>query len=417
MHLCSPRFWKSAINEVKKGRINVSLIDESVSHVLEAKFRLGLFEDPRWPDAEKARERTASPFSLGQAQKLAEESLVLVKNENQYLPLDRSKVKKVAIVGPNADNWRHQAVCTHDYNRSDIVTIVDAFKAVFPNGSVVYEKGCGIEHNEHGNATAALAAIESSDVAIVVIGDMSSFFAEKKSTGTLELQGEQLEFLGKVVALKKPFILNVLSSKPLVIPRAIRDNATAIMWQFCPGMHGGTAFLRIVLGEISPSGRLSISIPDNVGQHPVYYNQIRGQHGHDYVDIKRDPEWAFGYGLLYSNVTYENAKLDHESYLATDTIHVSVTVHNPGAFDVSEVIQVYISDLITSVTWADIELKGFKRVDLKNGERRTVDIAIPASECSIVNGDDVRVVEPGEFEARVGKSSNNILFKLPFTIG
>jgi beta-glucosidase len=223
------------------------------------------------------------------------------------------------------------------------------------------------------------------------------------------------EFLNAVIATKKKFILIVIGQKPLVIPDNVREAASAIIWQFCPGNMGGRAAARAIFGEVNPSGRLTISIPRHVGQQPCYYYPPRSWHG-GYADFPMAPAWVFGFGLGYSNIEYESAKLDGTLYSENEEIIVSVVIQNNGKYDAAEVIQVYVHDVVTSVTWPEHQLKGFKRQNISAGQKLTVDIVIKASDCWLINQEAKRVVEPGAFEIQVGKASNDIKFKLPFTI-
>jgi beta-glucosidase len=191
--------------------------------------------------------------------------------------------------------------------------------------------------------------------------------------------------------------------------------ASAIFWQFCPGNFGGRTAARAVFGEINPSGRLSISIPRHVGTQPCYYYRFRSGHGR-YSDFSAPTLWPFGFGLGYSEIKYISASLNKKEFKIGEKIHVSVTIENVGKYDATEVIQIYIADLLTSVTWVDHLLKGFKRQPIKAGERMVVDVVVDTNDCWLINADEQRVVEPGAFEAHVAKASNNIQFKLGFSI-
>jgi beta-glucosidase len=372
-----------------------------------------LFENPRHPDIEKARARNGSPFSLSQAQKLAEESLVLLKNDG-LLPLDRNALKKVAVVGPNADDAAQQlGDWCGGQPRQNTITIVDGFKEAF--GNVEYQKGCGIEPGETGDLKAAINAINSADTSVIVIGDRRRYIGEGKSTATVELQGGQHELLDAVIATKKKFVLIVLSQKPLVIPETVINAASAIICQFCPGNMGGRAAARVIFGEVNPSGRLSISIPRHVGQQPCYYYQFPCRHG-GYVDMPLAPQWSFGYGLGYSQIDYLSAKLDKSTYSQGEDIHVTITIKNSGKYEADEVVQVYASVLVASVTWVNQQLKGFKRQKVQPGETHEIGIVIPVNDLWIINAQEQRVVEPGAFQIHVSKASNDAKFTLPFKV-
>jgi beta-glucosidase len=357
-------------------------------------------------------------FSRSQAQKAAEEALILLKNDN-FLPLDRKSLKRIAIIGPNADNedallggWSGGAGA---HPRSHFITLVDGLHEAF-QGEVIYEKGCGIVDGETGNLTAAIEAVNSADAAFVVIGDRTAFAGETHSTATLGLYGGQMDLLDAVIATKKKFTLVVLSTKPLVLPKSVRDAASAIIWQFSPGMLGGLAFANVLAGVVNPSGKLPLSIPYHIGQLPVYYNQIKGQHGPHYVDLPHTPRWAFGYGRSYTKFMYLGACLDRDIYGKEDVITVTISLKSEGPYNGPEIVQLYVADLVTSVTWANQELKAFQRVQVNVDDVVTVVLRMNDSECSIVNVDAIRVVEPGDFEIRIGRASNKIMFTLPFTI-
>jgi beta-glucosidase len=194
------------------------------------------------------------------------------------------------------------------------------------------------------------------------------------------------------------------------------EAASAIIAQFTPGMLGGTAFAEAIVGDINPSGKLTISMPRHVGQVPVYYNKVRGQHGGSYSDLSYDPAWAFGHGLSYSNFVYSDAKLNKEVFGRDDEIVVSLVVTNKGPLDGTEIVQIYVADLVTSATWPEQELKAFEKVTIKSGGSEPLKIVIKAADCSIVNYEGERVVENGKFELRVGAASDNIILKLPFAI-
>jgi beta-glucosidase len=294
--------------------------------------------------------------------------------------------------------------------------VLDAVRELFTTGQVLYEKGAGIEPGEKGgNLTAAIEVVKAADISIVVIGDRLMYYGESRSTGTLELMGTQKEFLNAIIATGKKFILVVIASKPLVIDEAIRKAAAAVIWQFCPGMLGGRATAKVIFGQINPSGRLPITIPRHVGQLPVYYQRIRGEHG-GYADIAESPAYAFGYGLGYSPITYTSVKVDKSTYRVGENVIVTVILTNDGVLDAAEVVQVYVTDVVTSATWAEIELKGFAKVGVAAGKSVSATITVPVSDLSIVDKKGNRVVEPGEFDIKVGKASDNILWTGRITV-
>jgi beta-glucosidase len=421
MVLVTGSFHASVVHLVKTGQLDEGLVNDSVSRVLTKKFELGLFEDDRYPDKDKVIAGT--PEHRQFALQAARESLVLLKN-NGMLPLKASSVAKIAILGPNADHTIAQKGdwalgSGQDWSgaqpRELTITVVDGIKARFPGADVQFVPGCAVEPDEPTDIDAAIAAADAADLVIVVVGDRPRYWGESKSLATLDLQGTQLDLLEALTKLGKPFILNFIGSKPLILPADVVSAAGAVIAQFSPGMLGGQAFAEVITGDVNPGGRLTISWPRHVGQIPVHYNLIRGLHG-GYADLPTDPQWAFGYGLSYSQFTYSDAALDKSQYFLGDEIVLSLMVWNKGPLDGTEIVQFYLHDRVVSAAWPSLELKAFQRVTLKSGEYRTIEIRLNASECSIVDAQGNRVVEPGWFEAHVGKAANDILFKLSFSI-
>ncbi|ELS51321.1 putative Beta-glucosidase [Streptomyces viridochromogenes Tue57] len=227
---------------------------------------------------------------------------------------------------------------------------------------------------------------------------------EECSTATLDLQGGQIALLDAVAATGTPMIVVLIQSKPSTLPDSDL-NAAALIEAFNPGMRGGRAIAELVLGLIEPSGRLPISFARHVGQQPVFYNQVRGQHGDRYADLSQEPMFAFGEGLSYTTVTYSALTVQDPDVRADGTVHATVRLTNNGSRPALETVQAYVSDLTTSVTWAEQELKAFVQTEVPPGETRDVDFRIPASRCSLVTAGNRRVVEPGAFALRAGPSS------------
>jgi len=422
MMMSTPKFFQGCIDAVKEGLLDEKLVDEAAKRILRIKFKLGLFEDDRYPDANNtptvgcAAHRAASLEA-------ARQSAVLLKNDG-LLPLNDKKIKTIAVIGPNAD---HTGATLGDWSlgtgqagkgehpRELIITALDGLKARF-SGKIIYEPGCTIEEKDApADLDAAVNAAKAADVAVVVVGDRQSLWGEWRSTATLELQGGQIELLNRIHATGTPVVLVMVNSKPHVLPKSGQD-ANAIIQQFSPGMLGGQALAEVLFGDINPSGRLTISMPFHVGQQPIYYQQVRGQHGDRYADMTQQPMYAFGEGLSYTKFEYRKAALDRSEYGMNDKLKISCEIANTGDRDGVEIVQFYICDKVTSATWAEKELKEFKRLEIGAGKSASFTIELPVSECSIVNAAGERVVEPGDFELLVGKSSRDIQFTLPFTV-
>jgi beta-glucosidase len=236
------------------------------------------------------------------------------------------------------------------------------------------------------------------------------------STATLDLQGGQVALLEALAATGTPVVVVLLHGKPSVLPEAALA-AAALIEAFNPGMRGGQAVAELVLGLVEPSGRLPLSVPRHVGQQPVYYNQVRGQHGDRYADLTQEPHFVFGEGLSYSTIEYTDLVVLDEVVALDGVVRAEVTVSNTGDRPVLETVQAYISDLVTSVTWANQELKAWRQVAVPPGDSVRVRLAIPAPACSLVDAEGRRIVEPGEFDLLVGHSSRAAdLLRARFTL-
>ncbi|MBF9702952.1 glycoside hydrolase family 3 C-terminal domain-containing protein [Bifidobacterium dentium] len=458
--MTTPQFYEGALEAVRTGLLDESLIDAAVSRILALKFRLGLFEDPRLPDQERIDAVIGSDEHQRLNLELTRESVALLKN-NGSLPFAADDAKRIAVVGPLADDAQTQLGdwagnsgqvnwMPDGHPRHMITTVLDAFKQLVPAGcNVVYSRGANIvdlvpdpegEFYPDGQPRPKIGvsaavdqamideAIENarqSDLVVAVVGDVVQLIGEGCSTGTLELLGGQnalLEALSNVAReTGKPLVVVLMSSKPMVLPACVigtngvivdesaAEGTSALLWAPSPGMKGGQAIAEIILGITEPSGRLPITFPRHAGQLPVYYNQIRGQHGNRYADLTQDPAFAFGEGLGYTTFKYGEPAItnvpDSGAFTESDTVHAEITLTNTGERKGIEVVQAYIGDIVTSYSWTDRELKSFKRVELEPGESKTVAFDIPVADCTIVDPDANRIVEPGEFELLVGHSS------------
>lgn len=249
-----------------------------------------------------------------------------------------------------------------------------------------------------------------------MVGDRIELIGEGKSTATLELVGDQVALLDALAATGRPLVVVVISSKPLVLPPSALD-AAAVVYAFNPGMQGGRAVAEVLLGLVEPSVELPVSFARHAGQQPTYYNQIRGQHGSRYADLTQRPAFVFGEGLSYTTVAYSGLEVLTADVGENDTLRARVTVRNTGARPALETVQVYVSDTVTSVTWAEKELKAYQQVELAPGETREVLLELPVSECTLVDAAGRRVVEPGAFELLVGpSSSDDDLLRAGFTV-
>ena len=435
MVMTTPTFWEGAQQAIAQGLLTEDAFDRAVTRILTLKFELGLFEDPRLPSEERIDQVVGSHQDLNL--EVARESLVLLENDGT-LPL--AAPLTVAVVGPVADDvdcllgdWAGasgQADLPGGQPREMSTTPLDGIRALISErgGRVTYARGANIVdvHPDPAGATypdgqprmpvttsspvdqaqldEAVAAAEAADVVVVVVGDNIFLVGEGRSTATLELMGGQNALIDAVIATGKPVVIVLLASKPLVLPASAQD-AAAIVWTANPGMKGGQALAELLFGDIEPVGRLPISFARHVGQQPTYYAQIRGQHGSRYADLTQDPAWVFGEGRSYTIVTYSNLVLDSSELGLADTVVGRVRLTNSGSRPARETVQAYIRDEVTSVSWADRELKGFTHAWVQPGESVEVEVRVPVTACSIVDAKGHRVVEPGEFSLLVGPSS------------
>jgi beta-glucosidase len=409
-------FFQGAIDAVQSGMLEETEIDVPLRRILNLKFRMGLFENPGKSDPEKQTKIGCEAHRLFNLQS-ARESLVLLQNQNDFLPLDKAKDLKIAVIGPNANAPQSQlgdwAGASGQFGgkenaapRDMICTVLDGLRDLPSSWQISYAKGCGILDASEDDLDAAISLANQSDILVAVVGDEIGLIGEYHSTATLELQGKQIELLCRLAQTGKPIILISIASKPFVIPACVHE-AAAIIQAFNPGMEGGRAIAELIAGDLNPSGRLTVSMPYHVGQQPIYYAQIRGQHGDNYADSTQAPHFAFGEGLSYTRFKLSELEIARTELTEQDSLEFSVTLTNTGNRDGQDVIQVYIEDKVTSATWYQKELKAFAKVELQPGQGKKVSFSIPAKDFSILNVEGERIVEPGTFQLEVARSSRD----------
>lgn len=447
MIMTTPTFFEGALDAVTQGLLEEDAFDAAVERILTLKFELGLFEDPRTPlDGLEQIVGTVEHADLNL--EVARRSLVLLENDGT-LPLRQTSTARVAVVGPLADDAQEQlgdwaggsgqAGWLDGQPREMITTVLDGLREIAP-WEVLHVRGADILTLEPDPAGAtwpdgqprppvvkpcapdaaqiaeAVAAAKAADVCVAVVGDAQGLYGEGRSTATLELIGGQNALLDAVIGTGTPVVVVLMASKPLVLPASV-SRAAAVLWVANPGMQGGRAIAELLTGQIEPTGRLPISFARHAGQQPTYYNQLRGQHGDRYADLTQSPAWAFGEGLSYTTVEYRDLVLAEPALAASGTIVADVTVTNTGERPTLETVQVYVRDQVTSVSWADKELKAFRKVALAPGESARVRLELPVADCTIVDAAGDRVVEAGEFTLLVGPSSRDeVLLASPFIV-
>ena len=412
--MATPGFFEAAQQAVERGLLREAEIDAVVRRILLLKFRMGLFENPRRPDREAQKLVVHSAEHRALNLRAARESLVLLQNDGS-LPLDAAKLTHVAVLGPNADNALAQlgdwSLGATQYGpeygaqpRELTTTVLDGIRARLPGAQITHAATGDLWGKNPAALTAALELAAVAELVIVVVGDDIPFIGETRSTATLELLGDQNALIDGVAGSGKPFVLVLVASKPLVLPESA-SRACAILQCFNPGMAGGTALAEVLFGDQNPSGKLTISHPRHVGQQPIFYSQVRGQHGDRYADLTQEPLFAFGHGLAYTRFEYKNLRVRTPLIHPGQAVELEVELTNVGERSGTEIVQVYVVDEVTSVTWVNQALVAFERVKLEPGEKRTLRLFVPHERLSLVDAYGRRLVEPGEFELLVGGSS------------
>jgi beta-glucosidase len=420
--------YRTLVDQVKAGLVPESEVDSAVKYILTAKFRLGLFDNP-YVDPDYAERVTNSEEHRKLAVEAADKVLVLLKNDKNLLPLDLSKLRNIAVIGPNAADV-HLGGYSRDPGQG--VSILDGIKArVGDKAHVLYAPGCKITTAPEGyrgwwannvelvdpktqtaSIQEAVAAAKKSDVAILVVGENESTNREawaeehRGDRDSLDLLGAQNDLVKAVVETGTPTVVLLINGRPLSI-NYIAEKVPAILEGFYLGEEGGVAAAQVLFGDVNPGGKLPITFPHSVGDLPDFYNH-KPSDNRSYEFGTRQPLFAFGYGLSYTAFKFENLRVEPKQILTGGTAKVSVEVTNTGQREGDEVPQLYIHQRIADVTQPLMQLKGFERITLKPGEKRTVEFTVTPEMLSILNIDMHRVVEPGIFELMVGPSSDKV---------
>lgn len=405
MMMRTKEFYQAAVAACKDGRLSVEHVDTAVMHILTVKAELGLLDQPEKP-CRKGRIGCEEHRAL--ALDAAREGLVLLRN-NGMLPL--KSAKKIAVIGPNADDIRAQygdwTYFTHPMNDPDktepqrpYTTLLEGMKNVFTDAEIVYHKGCDVMNRTPSDLEGAAVAAKDCDAIVLVLGDTIQQAGETHDRADLSLTGDQDALFRRLRALGIPMTVVLMSSKPLCIPAEAAE-ADALVVAFNGGMAGGQAIAELLAGKIAPVGRLPISFPVHTGQIPVYYNSLPGWHGGKYEDQPAEPLFAFGEGLGYTTFAYSDLSFDPE------TLQLTVTVTNTGDRAGTETVQAYLRDVVSSVMTPVKKFVAFTKVTLNAGESKKVSLPLTRESFSLVNAKEQQVVEPGEFLLMAGHSSKD----------
>lgn len=413
MSMNTHEFYECMLSLVRDNKMDMSLIDDAVRRILRAKFRLGLFDGRERP----SREVIGCEEHKRVNRELARESIVLLRNEDGILPLCREDIRKIAVIGPNADDIRAQygdwTYFSHPVPKDDIepegdfYTVLRGMREVFGKDKVLYNKGCDI-FGEENYIDDAVETAKNADAIVCVIGDCLAQNGEYRDRADLELSGHQLELVRRLSQLNKPVIAVLINCKPLCIGK-LRNYCDAIIESFNGGDFGGLAAAEMIAGRFNPSGKLTISFPRHSAQTPCYYNQYTGWHGGQYVDLHKGYVYSFGDGLSYSDFVYTNLRLSKTRAGENDTVEVSVDVTNNGRMDGKETVLLFVNDIVSSILTPSMELKGFEKVFIKAGDTKTVTIKLNIRDLAIVTPDLKYIVEKGDFEIMAGRNTREYL--------
>jgi beta-glucosidase len=411
MEMVSRLYNKHGAELLKQNKLTLAQVDEAVRRILRVKFRAGLFEHPY---ADEARESsvTLSAENRRAAREVAARSFVLLKNERDTLPLN-ANVKSVAIVGALADSQLDMiGSWWGDGHKEDAVTLVTALREKLPRARIRYERGCDVKCETTEGLDEAARAARDSDVTILVVGESADMSGEATSRASLDLPGRQLDLVKAIQATGKPYVVVLMNGRPLSI-NWLAENAPAILEAWFPGTEAGHALTDVLFGDVNPGGKLPVTFPRTVGQEPLYYNHVNtgrppdpnNHYSSKYIDVPFTPLFIFGHGLSYTTFRLSNLSLSATRINASGQLEVTVDVENTGSRVGDEVVQLYTRDVAASRTRPVKELKGFQRVTLQPGERRTLRFTLAAEQLGFYDQNMRFIVEPGAFKLMVGTSS------------
>ncbi len=400
---------------VKEKLVSEKEIDEAVKRILKIKFKLGLFERP-YLDTTRACINIKSIENIKVAREIARESIILLKNDNKLLPLSKA-TKSIAIIGPLANSRRDPLGSWSAHgDSSDVVTILEGIRnKVSSKTKVYYSKGCNILGTSTENIDEAVTVAKKCDVAIVVVGEARNMSGEAASRAYLDLPGVQENLIKAIYETGVPVVEVLMNGRPLSISWSA-ENIPAIVETWFLGIQTGNAIADVLFGDYNPSGKLPVTFPRTIGQVPIYYNYKNtgrpynpdNRFSSKYIDVPNTPLFPFGHGLSYTDFEYSNLKIDKKKIRNTEEVNISLNIKNTGDYEGIEIVQLYMNDVVSSVTTPVKELKGFKSVSLKPGEEKTVSLIVKASQLGIYDYNMQYVVEPGKFDIMIGKSSENI---------
>lgn len=438
MDMVGEGFLTTLKKSLQEGKITVKDIDDACRLILEAKYKLGLFDDPfRYCDENRVKTDVYSAANVKAARAIATESFVLLKNQDKLLPLKKSGT--IALVGPLADSKENMpgtwSVATDLTKAVSVKAGLE--KALGNNAKLLYAKGSNVFYDAALEARAtmfgremrdkrsaeemlneALAVANQADVIVAALGEASEMSGESSSRSDIGIPDAQKDLLAALLKTGKPVVLLLFAGRPMTI-KWESEHVPAILNVWFGGSEAGNAIADVLFGDVNPSGKLTATFPQNVGQVPIYYaHKNTGRplgegkwfekFRSNYLDVSNDPLYPFGYGLSYTNFTYSDIRLSSASLKGNQTLTASVTVTNSGSVAGKEVVQLYIRDMVGSITRPVKELKGFQKIELKAGETKTVSFSITPNDLKFYNSDLKYDWEPGDFEIMIGTNSHDV---------
>ena len=430
MDMESSAYRNYLVELVREGKVPETVVDDAVRRILRKKFELGLFDNPyKYCDLKRQEKALNNLEHAKVAREMAAKSIVLLKNEQNILPLSKD-LKTIAFIGPmvkpKRNNHGFWAVDLKEVDSSYIVSQWEGLeRKVGKNTKLLYAKGCDIEGNNRSGFEEAIAVAKQSDVVIVSIGERHDMSGEAKSRSNIHLPGIQEEFIQELQKTGKPIVILINAGRPLIF-NWIADNMPTIVYTWWLGSEAGNAIADVLFGDYNPSGKLPMTFPRDEGQIPLYYNHFStGRPSKDdndvvykstYIDLPSSPKFAFGYGLSYTTFSYTDLKLSSDKMKPNEQLSISFTLTNTGKYMGEEVVQLYLKDQFGSVVRPVKELKGFQKVKLNPGEQKTITFTIDNELLSFYNDQLQWISEPGTFDIMIGSSSQDIRLQSSFEL-
>jgi len=400
---------------VTSGQVSMAKVDAEVGHVLRLKYLAGMFDHP-YTDPSRVLHAELTPANVAAARATAAESIVLLRNKNKALPLSTSTTS-IAVIGPLANDAPDQLGSNVPIGQNAVaeahtVTVLQGIQNAVPNATIQYAQGCDALCTSTAGFSVAVQAANASALTVLVVGEPASYTGEASSRAHIDLPGHQQNLIQAVAATGKPYVVVLMNGRPLTV-NWLADNAPGLLEAWQPGTEGGNAVADVLFGTVNPSGKLPVSFPRDVGQIPIYYNQLptgrpadpNNKYTSKYLDIPNTPLYPFGYGLSYTSFAFGNLHVSPSSVTANGTVTVRADITNTGQTSGTDVAQLYIHNLDARILQPVRQLEGFSRVTLAPGQTRTVTFTLNRSNLGYYDNSGGYQVQPGAFDVFVGDSS------------